>query len=104
GGAAGAAAWLDRGRALAWLTPRDRDARAPADAFGRALALAPSLPALLAAADVAASDDERRRLLEQALALRSGGRELGPGWRALLLTRLGELARTERRDTRAQEQ
>ncbi len=75
GGAAGAAAWLDRGRALAWLAPRDRDDHAPADAFARALALAPSLPALLAAADAAANDDERRRFLEQALALRSGGRE-----------------------------
>jgi tetratricopeptide (TPR) repeat protein len=134
-GPAGAAAWLDRGRALSWLAPRDRDARAATDAFGRALALAPpaalALPVLLAAADAADTDDERRRFLERALALRDarGGRTgsarpsasrevrnpsagseiesprdaLSPAWQAFLLTRLGELARTERRDSRAHE-
>ena len=146
-GAAGAAAWLDWGRALAWLAPRDRDAHAAADAFGRALASAPppalALPVLLAAAEAADTDDERRRFLERGLALRdsrggrtgsarpsaspgsprrsagagwlrevrnpSGGSEvdardaLSPAWQAFLLTRLGELARTERRDSRAHE-
>jgi transglutaminase-like putative cysteine protease/tetratricopeptide (TPR) repeat protein len=107
-GAAAAAAWLDRGRALSWLAPRDRDAHAAADAFQRALALAPpaalSLPVLLAAAEAADSDDERRRFLERGLALRDTGRDaLSPAWQAFLLTRLGELARTERRDSRAHE-
>ena len=97
--AAAAAAWLDFGRALAWLAPQDRDERAAGVAFDRSIALGPSLGALLGGADVAAEDDERRRILEQASALEG----ISSGWRALLLARLGELARTERREARAME-
>ena len=97
--AARAEAWLDLGRALAFIAPRDRDERAAGMAFDRSLALGPSLGALLGAADVAAEDDDRRRILERASALDG----VSPGWRALLLARLGDLARTERREARAME-
>ena len=110
GSNAAAQAWLDLARYLAWAAPRDRSARAAAEAAGRALALRPSLGALLVAADVAADEDERRRHLERALDLASrsadhanGSEPISSGWRALLLARLGEMARTERREARAAE-
>jgi transglutaminase-like putative cysteine protease/Flp pilus assembly protein TadD len=96
-GPAAADAWLDFARVSAWLEARDRDERAASAAFARAIALRPSLGALLGAADAAAEDDERRRFLERALALP----DLAPPWRALLSTRLGLLARMERREARA---
>jgi transglutaminase-like putative cysteine protease len=112
-GASAAEAWLDFARYLAWAEPRDRAERAATEAALRSSALRPSLGALLVAADVAADDDERRRDLERALELAAGagGSDLGspagapssPGWRALLLARLGEMARTERREARAAE-
>src|SRR5579871_2393677 len=93
-----AEAWLDLARVLAWTAPRDREAHAAADAAQRSIALAPSLGAYLVAAQVADTDDDRRRALERASAL-----PLSPAWHALLLARLGELARTERREARAAE-
>jgi transglutaminase-like putative cysteine protease len=104
-GARGAEAWLDLARYLAWAAPRDRSARAATSAALRSLALRPSLGALLVAADVAADDDERRRHLERALELAAAGEssdragQSSSGWRALLLTRLGEMARTQRRES-----
>jgi len=110
GSDAAAQAWLDFARYLAWAAPRDRSARAASEAAGRSLALRPSLGALMVAADVAADEDERRRHLEHALDLASrsadhadGAEPISAGWRALLLARLGEMARTERREARAAE-
>jgi cellulose synthase operon protein C len=97
--ASAAQAWLDLARFLAWVGPRDRSQRAATLAVEHALRLQPSLGALLVAADAAADDDERRRHLEHALELKS----TSSGWRALLLARLGELARTERREARSVE-
>ena len=97
-GEASAEAWLDLARALAWIAPRDRDAHAAADAAQRSLAARPTLGGYLVAAEVADNDDERRRDLE-----RAGELPISSPWRALLLARLGELARTERRETRATE-
>jgi transglutaminase-like putative cysteine protease/Flp pilus assembly protein TadD len=114
-GPSAAGAWLDLARELAFLAPRDREAHAAAAAAARSLALRPSLGAYLVAADVADTDDERRRALEGALALAqparddarggqaSGGEAISRAWRALLLARLGEQARTERREARATE-
>ena len=97
-GEASAEAWIDLARALAWIAPRDRDAHAAADAAQRSLAARPTLGGYLVAAEVADTDDERRRDLE-----RAGELPISAPWRALLLGRLGELARTERRETRATE-
>ena len=96
-GPAAADAWIDYARVAGWLETRDRDERAPAAAVARAIALRPTLAALVGAADAAAEDDERRRLLERAEELP----DLAPPWRALLEARLGLLARTERREARA---
>ena len=97
-GAGAAEAWLDLARCLAWIAPRDRDAHAAADAAERSLAVRPSPEAYLVAAEIADSDDARRRDLERAF-----DQAISPAWRALLLARLGELARTERREARATE-
>jgi cellulose synthase operon protein C len=97
-GEASAEAWLDLARALALIAPRDRDAHAAANAAQRSLAARPTLEGYLVAAQVADTDDDRRRDLE-----RAGELPISPPWRALLLARLGELARTERRETRATE-
>jgi transglutaminase-like putative cysteine protease len=97
-GEAAVEAWLDLARDLAWIAPRDREAHAAADAARRSLAVRPSLGAYLVAAEVADTDDERRRSLERASEL-----AISPPSRALLLARLGELARTERREARASE-
>ncbi|HXU05263.1 MAG TPA: DUF3857 domain-containing protein, partial [Polyangia bacterium] len=106
-GPAGAAAWVDLARFLAWTTPRDRDDRAASAAFAKAFKLmaragptaTTPAPALrLAAADATDDDDERRRMLEEAL-----DDKPPPQWRALLLAQLGATARVARRDTRALE-
>jgi transglutaminase-like putative cysteine protease len=97
-GAAAAAAWLDLARFVAWNTPRDADERAAFSAYERALAASPGVQAWLGAADAAADDDEARRMLEAAVAA-----EPPAPWRALLLARLGGLARAARRDARALE-
>ena len=97
-GSAAADAWLELARDLAWIAAPDRESHAAADAARRSLALRPSLGAYLVAAEVADSDDERRRALERAAEL-----PISPAWHALLLARLGELARTERREARAAE-
>jgi cellulose synthase operon protein C len=113
-GPSAAGAWLDLARELAFLAPRDREAHAAADAAARSLALRPSLGAYLVAADVADTDDGRRRDLEGALALAQAstqdkdakdarGPAISSAWRALLLARIGEQARTERREARAEE-
>ena len=93
-----AAAWLELARFLAWNTPRDNDERAAFSAFERAIRLSPTVQARLGAADAAVDDDEARRMLEAALA-----QEPPAPWRALLLARLGGLARGARRDARALE-
>ena len=108
-GVRAAEAWLDLARELAWIAPRDREAHAGAAAVARSLAARPSLGALLVAAQAADTDDERRRDLERALELAAGrgadaaaiGAEASPAWQSLLLARLGELARTGRREARA---
>jgi cellulose synthase operon protein C len=105
-GPSAAAAWLDLARELAFLAPRDREAHAAADAAARSLALGRSLGAYLVAADAADTDDERRRDLEGALALGkdpASHEAVSPAWQALLLARLGEEARIERREARAME-
>ena len=93
-----AAALLDLARFLAWNTPRDNDERAASSAFERALRAAPTVQARLGAADAAADDDEARRVLEDALA-----QEPPAPWKALVLARLGGIARGARRDARALE-
>jgi tetratricopeptide (TPR) repeat protein len=92
-GAAGAEAWLDLARYLAWAEPDDRDARQPAMALEASLARRPSLAAFLLLGDVARDEDERRRALERALPQAQSA----PA-RALLLSRLGDVARAERRE------
>jgi len=111
-GPAGGPAWIDLARLLAMTTPRDRDDRAASVAFERAFKLlAPAgsagasgsaiAPALrLAAADATDDEDERRRMLEEALETQP---QPPPRWRALLLARLGVTARAGRRDARAME-
>ncbi|HSS38074.1 MAG TPA: DUF3857 domain-containing protein [Polyangia bacterium] len=97
-------AWMDLARVLAWLGPRDRESRAAPAAAQRAVALRPSFEAWVLAADVADTDDERRRALEAALdAAPAGGGVSGasPAARALVLVRLAELARADRREARA---
>jgi tetratricopeptide (TPR) repeat protein len=94
-GAAGAEAWLDLGRYLAWAEPGDHDAREAAAALETARARQPSVAVLRLLADVARDEDERRRALEAALA--QAGNDVQT--RALLLARLGEAARAQRRDT-----
>jgi len=93
-----ATASLDLARFLAWNTPRDNDERAAFSAFERALHAAPTVEARLGAADAATDDDEARRVLETALA-----QEPPPPWKALVLARLGGIARGARRDARALE-
>jgi transglutaminase-like putative cysteine protease/tetratricopeptide (TPR) repeat protein len=94
-GAAGAQAWLDLGRYLAWAEPGDHDAREAAAALETARERQPSVAVLRLLADVARDEDERRRALEVALALAGDDQRA----RALLLARLGDAARAQRRDT-----
>jgi len=96
--AAAAGAWADLARVLGWLAPRDREERAAAAAARRAVALAPSFEAWWLAADVADTDDERRRALESALV---AGGSVSASARALTSVRLAEIARVERREARA---
>jgi tetratricopeptide (TPR) repeat protein len=103
-GVAGAGAWLDLGRYLAWAGPGDRDGREAAAALETARARRPSIETLRLLADVARDEDERRRALVAALALtESGASETAATLetrraRAWLLTRLGDTARAQRRD------
>jgi tetratricopeptide (TPR) repeat protein/transglutaminase-like putative cysteine protease len=102
----GAEAWLDLGAALAWIEPGDRDAREAAAALETGLKWAsarrPSLEALQLLADLARDEDERRRVLERALALAEQAAAPSDGdtrsARALILSRLGDTARSQRRD------
>jgi transglutaminase-like putative cysteine protease/Flp pilus assembly protein TadD len=116
-GPAGAEAWLDLGRYLAWAEPGDRDAREAATALETARARKPPTEVLAQVlrllADVGRDEDERRRALVAALAAvaprgvgttqpadePSAARAL----RALLLARLGDTARAQRRDALAVE-
>ena len=97
-GAPAAAAWSDLARLLGWLAPRDREERAASAAARRAVAARPGFDAWVLAADVADTDDERRRALETALESVPAG---PPAERALALVRLAELARADRREARA---
>jgi Flp pilus assembly protein TadD len=94
-GAAGADAWLDLARYLAWAGPGDRDGREATVAVDKARARRPSIEALRLAADLARDEDERRRALEGALAAAG---EAAAGTRALLVARLGDTARAQRRE------
>ena len=66
GGVAGAEAWLDLGRYLAWADPGDRDARQAAEALEASVARRASAEALMLLGEVARDEDERRRALERA--------------------------------------
>ncbi|HVR02919.1 MAG TPA: hypothetical protein VMT47_12355, partial [Polyangia bacterium] len=103
-GAAGAEAWLDLGRYLAWAEPGDRDGHEATTALEAAVARRPSIEVLRLLADVARDDDERRRALEGAVALAVKSGAATPearATRALLLAGLGDTARTQRRDAAA---
>ena len=82
-------------RELAWIAPRDREARAARGRrrSARLAARADRWALQLVAADVADDDDERRRDA-RARPRREAAASRPPPWRALLLARLGELART----------
>ena len=106
-GGAGAEAWLDLGRYLAWAEPGDRDGREATTALETARDRRPTIEVLRLLADVARDEDERRRALEAALATTdepAAGTETPEGTaarrasRALLLARLGDAARGQRRD------
>jgi transglutaminase-like putative cysteine protease/tetratricopeptide (TPR) repeat protein len=100
-GAAGADAWLDLGRYLAWAEPGDRDGHEAQAVLETARARRPSLETLRLLADVARDEDERRRTLDAALALAVPAEVTAADarrTRALLLARLGDTARTQRRD------
>jgi tetratricopeptide (TPR) repeat protein/transglutaminase-like putative cysteine protease len=106
-GATGADAWLDLGRYLAWAEPGDREAREAAAALETARARRPSVEVLRLLADVGRDEDERRRALDAALAALTphgdSERAEGRALRALLLARLGDTARAQRRDALAVE-
>ncbi|HET6284378.1 MAG TPA: hypothetical protein VFH73_25700, partial [Polyangia bacterium] len=68
-GAAGAGAWLDLGRYLAWSGVTDRQAREEVAALEESVKRRPGVDALVLLADVAREDDERRQALERLLAL-----------------------------------
>jgi transglutaminase-like putative cysteine protease/Flp pilus assembly protein TadD len=93
---AGADAWLDLGRYLAWAEPGDRDARGAETALETARARRPTIATLRLLADVARDEDERRRALDAALALATDASP--PEVRGLVLARLGDTARAQRRD------
>ncbi|HVZ74769.1 MAG TPA: hypothetical protein VHJ20_20440, partial [Polyangia bacterium] len=93
-----AEAWLDLGRSRAFAGAGDRDAREAAAAVESSIAARPSVAAYRLLAAVARDDDERRRAFEDALALSPAGDEARLGERALLLARLGEVARSQHRD------
>jgi tetratricopeptide (TPR) repeat protein/transglutaminase-like putative cysteine protease len=97
GGSDAAAAWLDLGRYLASEQPGDREAREDAAALERSIAARPTRQALSQLAEVARDDDERRRTLERALALPDGAGDASE--RAMVLARLGDVARDQRRET-----
>jgi Flp pilus assembly protein TadD/transglutaminase-like putative cysteine protease len=94
-GEAGAEAWLDLGRYLAWAEPGDRDAREAQVALEEARARRPSLETLRLLADVARDEDERRRALDAARPL---AEKDAPASLALVLARLGDTARAQHRD------
>jgi tetratricopeptide (TPR) repeat protein len=94
---AGADAWLDLGRYLAWAEPGDRDARQAQTALETARARRPTIETLRLLADVARDEDERRRALDAAanLARAEGAPRATLG---LVLARLGDTARAQHRD------
>ncbi len=96
-GAAGAEAWLDLGRFLAWNQPGDREAREDAAALEAAVARRATARALLRLAEVARDEDERRRTLERALEASAG--EADPAARSMVLARLGDVARDQHRES-----
>ncbi|MEA2697285.1 MAG: hypothetical protein QOI66_1556, partial [Myxococcales bacterium] len=104
-GPAGAQALLDLGQFLIWNAPTDRDARDDATALEQSIARRPSVEALLALADVARDDDERRRALERAAGLAAADATAAEGreQHAVILAKLGEVARQQHRDTVAVE-
>lgn len=98
-GAAAAAAWLDLGRYLMWIAPADREAREELAALEQSNRRRPSLEALLAIADVAREDDERRAALERVLALSERDTSVqARSARGLAFSRLAEIAREGNRD------
>jgi hypothetical protein len=96
---AAAGAWLDLGRYLAWAEPGDREAREAAAALEEARARRPSPTALRLLSEVARDEDERRRALE-ARSRSPPDSEGARAERALLLARLGDVARTSGVTTR----
>jgi tetratricopeptide (TPR) repeat protein len=105
-----AEAFTDLGRYLAWAEPGDRERREASAALETSRERRASPAALLLLADVARDEDERRRALEGALALTEPAEKVdGPGaedaraLRALVLARLGDAARAQRRDETALE-
>ena len=98
-GPAGMQAWLDLGQFLIANTPSDRDARDDVVALEQAIARRPTVEALSALADVAREDDERRRALDRAAALAATATDDdGHADRALVLAKLGDVAKQQRRD------
>ncbi len=95
-GAAGADAWLDLGRFLAWFPRGVREARDEAGALVAAVARRPTASALLRLAEVARDEDERRRTLERAR--EASAAEADPATRAMVLARLGDVARDQHRE------
>jgi transglutaminase-like putative cysteine protease/Flp pilus assembly protein TadD len=96
-GPEGAEAWLDLGRYLAWAEPGDRDAREAQAALEVARGRYATIETLRLLAEVARDDDERRRVLEDALAL-AQKEPAATATTALVLARLGDTARAQRRD------
>jgi hypothetical protein len=94
-GAAAAEAWADLGRFRAFCPAGDREARDDAAALERAVAIRPTGPTLALLAEVARDDDERRRILERALAAAAKGPDAE---QALALARLGDVARDQHRE------
>ena len=98
-GAAGAGAWLDLGRYLAWSGVTDRQAREEVAALEESVKRRPGALALAMLADVAREDDERRQALERLLALIEKDNSADArSARCLALAKLGEIARGGNRE------
>ena len=92
-GSQAAAAWLDYGRWLVFSRVADEDGDETEAALEQAAAEGAGAPALLLLGEVARKDDTRRAALERVPAVTDD-----PGWRALALAGLAQLARNQRRD------